>query len=114
MIFSYLYGHTQTTKAMEYLIIIAIVIFVLAVLSGLKSKPNERLTEEEKVPRKEEWRMKQEGENAPKFPKIEYSLQDTCIYCDVVGMSYRNSYAIERARKLQNFEPLVLIWEAFQ
>ena len=112
MIFSYLYGYTQTTKAMEYLIIIAIIIFVLAVLAGLKSKPNERLTEE--VPRKEEWRMKQEGENAPKFPKIEYSLQDTCIYCDVVGMSYRNSYAIERARKLQNFEPLVLIWEAFQ
>ena len=48
MIFSYLYGHTQTTKAMEYLIIIAIVIFVLAVLAGLKSKPNERLKEEEK------------------------------------------------------------------
>ena len=96
---------------MEYLIIIAIVIFVLAVFAGLKSKPNERLTEEAKAQRKEEWRKKQEVENTSKFSKIEYSLQDTCIYCDVVGMSYRNSYAIERARKLQNFEPLVLIWE---
>lgn len=115
MIFVSLQPHTQITKAMEYVLFLPFAIFLIIIIFLIKSaflpdkKTNDKV--DNKAEEKEEWRKKQEEENASKFPKIEYSLQDTCIYCDVVGISYRNSYAIERARKLQNFEPLVLIWE---
>ena len=96
---------------MEFLIfaIVAFIVFIAAVISGMKEAEKKQAVE--KALRKEERKKKQNEENAAKFPKIEYSLQDTCIYCDVVGTSYRDSVAIERARNLQNYEPVVLEWE---
>lgn len=102
---------TQTTKAMEYILFLPIAIFLLLIISAFlpDKKANDKV--DNKAEKKEEWRKKLEEENASKFPKIEYSIQDTCIYCDVVGTSYRDSGAIDRARNLQNYEPVVLEWE---
>ena len=76
---AYLYSHTQTIKVMEFLIfaIVAFIVFIAAVISGMK-EVEKKQTEEKNIaypPVRIQW----EG----KFVKTECSINDTLIDFEV-------------------------------
>ena len=112
---------------MEYVIIVAIVIFVLILISAIRSKPKERLTEKEKAEKRAYWREKQGIPNTDikdldwdgfyercrkaEEEREKAGLSYQHIFFVVAGTQYRSDEAIERANGLEFQEKLFLEWE---